>query len=133
MASPSIFSSQTKSVSSGICRASRSAQPFSSSGLKTLSRLIMGTRWRTGENRTEGAAPTVEVGESGTTRSGWSASIDRSSRTRASKSASVISGSSSRWYRSLWYAIWARSSSARATGSAPSGPVGGRGPAGLNL
>ena len=75
MARPSIFSSQTKAVSSGTCLASRSAQAWSSSGLKALSRLIMGTRWATGANRVEGGAPTVEVGESGTARSGCSASI----------------------------------------------------------
>ncbi len=40
-------------------------RPASSSGLKALSRLIMGTRWTTGANRAEGAAPTVVVGESG--------------------------------------------------------------------
>ncbi len=97
MASPSIFSSQTKAVSSGICLASRSAQAWSSSGLKALSRLIIGTRWTTGANRVEGAAPTVEVGDSGTTRSGCSASMARSSRTRASYSASAISGASRRW------------------------------------
>ena len=65
MASPSILSSQTKAVSSGTCLASRSAQAWSSSELKALSRLIIGTRWATGANSVDGAAPTVEVGESG--------------------------------------------------------------------
>ncbi len=97
MASPSIFSSHTKAVSSGTCFASRSAQACSSAGLKALSRLIMGTRWATGAKSVEGAAPTVEVGESATSRSGWSASIDLNWRTSASYSPSVISGSSSRW------------------------------------
>ncbi len=62
MASPSILSSQTKAVSSGTCLASRSAQAWSSSGLKALSRLIIGTRWATGANRVDGAAPTVGGG-----------------------------------------------------------------------
>ncbi len=97
MARPSILSSQTKAVSSGTCLASRSAQAWSSSGLKALSRLIIGTRCRTGAKRVDGAAPTVVVGESGTARSGCSASMARSSRTRASYSASAISGASWRW------------------------------------
>ncbi len=70
MASPSILSSQTNAVSAGICLASRSAHAWSSSPLKALSRLIMGTRWTTGAKRVDGAAPTVAVGESGTARSG---------------------------------------------------------------
>ncbi len=97
MASPSIFSSQTNAVSAGICLASRSAHAWSSSGVNALSRLIIGTRWVTGAKRTDGAAPTVVLGEPGTTRSGWSASMDASSRTSASKSASEITGESNRW------------------------------------
>ena len=65
MASPSIFSSHSKAVSGGTCLATRSAQARSSSGLKALSRLIIGTWWTTGANRVDGAAPTVVVGESG--------------------------------------------------------------------
>ena len=59
MARPSILSSQTNAVSAGICLASRSAQASSSSELKALSRLIIGTRWATGAKSVDGAAPTV--------------------------------------------------------------------------
>ena len=84
MARPSIFSSHSNGVSAGTCLARRSLHARSSSGLKALSRLIMGTWWATGANSADGAAPTRAVGESGTTRSGCSASRARSSRTRAS-------------------------------------------------
>ena len=65
--------------------------------MKALSRLIIGTRCSTGENKVEGGAPTDWVGEPGVTRSGWLASMSRSSRTKASYSASGISGASSWW------------------------------------
>ena len=74
MATPSTLGSQEKaSVSrsmSGACRFSRSPQARSSSSLNALSRLIMGTRWRTSWNRPDGAAPTVCVGESGVASDG---------------------------------------------------------------
>ena len=69
MATPSTFGSHEKASDStsrsGACRRSRSAQARSSSSSNALSRLIMGTRWRTSWNRPEGAAPTACVGESG--------------------------------------------------------------------
>ena len=74
MATPSTLGSHEKaSVSrsmSGACRRSRSAQARSSSSLNALSRLIIGTRWRTSWKRPDGAAPTACVGESGVASAG---------------------------------------------------------------
>ena len=57
--------------------ASRSAQAWSSSAPKALSRLIIGTWCSTGAKRVE-TPPTATVGESGTTRSAISSSRARS-------------------------------------------------------
>src|SRR5207302_815606 len=57
MATPSIFSSQTKATSPLMKRSMRLPHASSSSKLKALSSDIMGVRWRTGANWTEGAAP----------------------------------------------------------------------------
>ena len=102
MATPSIFSSHTKPTSPLMKRSMRLPHASSSSKPKALSSDIIGTRWRTGANSAEGAAPTCWVGEAGVASSGWASSMALSSRTRASKSASLISGSSSWWYWTLW-------------------------------
>ncbi len=121
MATPSTFGSlenaRCSRSRSGTWRRRRSAQARRSASSKALSRLIMGTRCRTGWNSPRGAAPTVCVGESGVSRVGYAASSSRSSSTRRSYSASGISGESSTLYRSLWYLITWRSSVARAAAS----------------
>ena len=96
MANPSIFSSHTKRAGAPARpRSTRAPQARSSASPKALSRLIIGTRWRTGANVAETAPDTRWVGESGVTRAGYCSSKPCSSRTSASNSASLISGSSS--------------------------------------
>ena len=69
MATPSTLGSQEKASASrssdGSCRRSRSAHARNSASSNALSRLIIGTRWRTSWKRPDGAAPTALVGESG--------------------------------------------------------------------
>ena len=74
MATPSTLGSHEKASASrsrsGTWRRRRSAQARSSSSLNALSRLIIGTRWRTSWNSPDGAAPTACVGESGVASDG---------------------------------------------------------------
>ena len=74
MATPSTFGSVEKGrvprSTSGSERRSRSPQARSSLSANALSRLIMGTRWRTSWKSPEGGAPTLWVGESGLASSG---------------------------------------------------------------
>jgi len=70
MARPSIFSSQTKRSTSGTIRWMRLRKASTSSREKALESESMGVRWRNLENDSEGAAPTLWVGESGVCSSG---------------------------------------------------------------
>ncbi len=119
MATPSTLGSHENASdsrsSSGAWRRSRSDQARSSSSLNALSRLIIGTRWRTSWKSPDGAAPTACVGESGVAKVGVAPPRAGAARPASrSYSASGISGASSWWYSSLWCRISARSSAARA-------------------
>ena len=85
MARPSNFSSQTYGPTGASRReAARVAQARNSSTSKALSSDIIATSWATGANSSDGAAPTVRVGESAAASSGWRSSSSLNSATRAS-------------------------------------------------
>ncbi len=74
MATPSTLGSHENATDSrsisGAWRRNRSAHARSSSSSNALSRLIIGTRWRTSWKSPDGAAPTACVGESGVASAG---------------------------------------------------------------
>ena len=84
MATPSTLGSHEKASDArsraGSWRRSRSAQARSSASSNALSRLIIGTRWRTSWNSPDGAAAhRVASASRACASSGWSASSCRSS------------------------------------------------------
>ena len=85
MARPSNFSSQTYGPAGPSRRESaRVAQARNSSVSKALSSDIIATSWATGANSTDGAAPTVRLGESAAASSGYRSSSSLNSTTSAS-------------------------------------------------